>query len=152
MVGGGNRPAGCMFSASVLIKRQGRPRQWGHHLSVMETINKLAVTPRCARPHPLCLSWESGSGPSYPLQYPTSCRTPSACGPSYYHLSPARQMPRCSSSSKAPAAPSFCGIQVDGLMHDQGHLDDQEGLERRGRKARLCGDKVPRVSGVMVQW
>ena len=39
-----------MFSATVLIKRQGRPRQWGHHLSVMETISKLVVTPRWLGP------------------------------------------------------------------------------------------------------
>ena len=38
-----------MFSASVLIKRQGRLRQWGHYLSVMETIGKLVATPRFQR-------------------------------------------------------------------------------------------------------
>ena len=37
-------------------------------------------------------------------------------------------------------------------MHVQGYLDDQEGFERRGRKARLHGDKVHKVSGDMVQW
>ena len=45
-----------MFLASVFIKRQGRPLQWGHHLSVMEAISKIVATPRWLGPIPCVLA------------------------------------------------------------------------------------------------
>ena len=62
---------------------------------------------KVARPHPPCSSWEAASGPAQPLHHATSRRVPSACAPSYYHRSPAGQMPRFSCSGKAPVAPAL---------------------------------------------
>ena len=71
-----------MFSETVPIKRQGRPRQWCHHLSAMERIGKLAITPRWLGPVLCALAGNLGAAQGSHFTIPTSFRIPSAFGAS----------------------------------------------------------------------
>ena len=96
-----------MFSETAPIKRQGRPRQWCHHLSAMEGISKLAITPGWLGPVLCVLAGNLGAaqGSHFTILPLAGHRVP------VVHRSITSvwlgQMPRFSCNSWAPATPSF---------------------------------------------
>ena len=118
-----------MFLASVLIKRQGRPLQWGLHLSVMETISKIVAAPRRFSHIPCVLAGKLGA-----IQVSHFTILPLA-GHRLLEVLRTITSVRWGKCRAFPVVvrlqlllpPSLWGIQVDCLMHDQGNLDDPGG-------------------------